>query len=73
MESIVSIKAAYPKMGKNTFKSALWTFKQQLTLKMGARYGISNLAPVNILVPLLSGYVLLVLSQGCHSMSCHSV
>ena len=39
-------------MGKNTFKGALWTFKQQLTLNKRACCGISNLAPVNILVPL---------------------
>ena len=35
-----------PKWAKNTFKSALWTFKQQLTLKMRAHWGISNLAPL---------------------------
>ena len=55
MESIVSIKVAYPKMGKNTLKTALWTFKQQLTLNKRACCGISNLAPVNILVALPVG------------------
>ena len=60
MESIVSIKAAFPKMGKNIFKGALWNFKQQLTLNMRAHCRISNLSPVDILVPLLFGCVLLV-------------
>ena len=52
MESIVSIKASYPKIGENSFKCALWTLKQQLTLNMRAHWGIFNLSPVNVLVPL---------------------
>ena len=39
-------------MGKNTFKSTLWNFKEQLTLNMIACCGIFNLVPVNVLVPL---------------------
>ena len=52
MESIVLIKATYPKMGETTFNGALWNFKQQLTLNMRAHCAISNLSPVNVLVPL---------------------
>ena len=33
--------SAYPEIGNSRFRCALWTFKQQLTLKMWARCGIS--------------------------------
>ena len=39
---INSIKSkTYPEIGNSSFRCALWTFKQQLTLKVWAHCGIS--------------------------------
>ena len=38
---LVNISAPYPEIGDSSFRCALWTFKQQLTLKMRARCSIS--------------------------------
>ena len=35
------IQVTYPEIGDSSFRCALWTSKQQLTLKVQARCGIS--------------------------------
>ena len=47
----------YPKLGDAYFKCALWTFEQQLALKMRVRYGIS---PINVFVLSISWNVWLL-------------
>ena len=41
----ISIKESYPEISDANVKSALWTFKQQLTLKMWAHCRISIVLP----------------------------
>ena len=45
----VHFGTTYPENGNAKFRCTLWTFKQQLALKMGARCGIS-LVLLNVFV-----------------------
>ena len=41
--------ASYPEIGNTNFKGALWTFKQQLALKILPLHSLTNLFALSIL------------------------